>query len=75
MTKLLDEAIARVRCLPEAEQDEAAEVLLALAARPKRPVKLDEATRVAVRQGLTEARHGAFADDREIDRLFADRLE
>ncbi len=34
MTKLLDEAIAEIRKLPEVDQDRAAELLLALAHEP-----------------------------------------
>jgi hypothetical protein len=67
MTKLLDEAIAKIRCLPEADQDEAAEILLTLAARP---APLDAATRMAINEGRAQAERGEFADDGAIDRLF-----
>jgi len=71
MTKLLDEAIAKIRSRPEADQDEAAEILFELAARPKTPVPIDDATRTAIREGQTQARQGKFASDEEIEQLFA----
>jgi hypothetical protein len=68
MTKLLDQAIAQIRRLPDADQNEAAEILLTLASRPK---PLDGATRTAIVEGQAQARRGEFADDETIDRLFA----
>ncbi|HTQ34479.1 MAG TPA: hypothetical protein VMI30_09930 [Stellaceae bacterium] len=63
MTKLFDEAIAKVRRLPDADQDEAAEILLTLASRSK---PLDAGTRAAIEEGRTQARRGEFADDHVI---------
>jgi hypothetical protein len=57
MTKSLEEAVAKVRELPEADQDEAAEMLLSVAARKAGPVALDEETRAAIREGAN--RHAA----------------
>jgi hypothetical protein len=71
MTKLLDEAISKVRKLPEADQDEAAEVLLAIASKNEGPIALDAETRAAVREGLEQARRGEFVDDAEMDAFFA----
>jgi hypothetical protein len=68
MTKLLDEAIAKIRHLPDADQDEAAEILLTLASRPK---PLDAATRAAIEEGQMQARRGEFAEDKAIRRLLA----
>jgi len=68
MTKLLEEAIARVRRLPDADQDEAAEILFTLAS--KKTVALDDATRAAIREGQAQARRGEFAGDADIQRLF-----
>jgi predicted transcriptional regulator len=73
MTKLLEEAISKVRELPEAEQDEAAAFLLMLAARRAEPEHLDEGTRAAVREGLEQARRGEFASDEQIAALFNPR--
>jgi hypothetical protein len=72
MTKLLDEAIAKIRRLSDTDQDEAAEILLTLTARPK---PLDAATRDAIAEGQAQARRGEFADDAAIDRLFTPKDE
>ena len=70
MTKLFDEAIKRVRKLPEAIQNEAAEILFAVAAKRAEPVHLDDDTRKAVLEGKTQARRGEFASDAEIAAFF-----
>ena len=70
MTKLLDEAIERVRRLPEAVQDEAAEILLSLASKCAEPVRIDDATRNAVREGKAEASRGEFVPDEEMAEFF-----
>jgi len=72
MTKLLERAIAEVRQLPAATQDEAAEILLTLAARPK---ALDATTRAAITEARAQVRRGEFADDAAIERLFAPKGE
>jgi hypothetical protein len=66
MTKLLDDAINKVRALPESEQDEAAEILLSVAARRGRPVQLDADTRAAVREGQEQARRGEFVSEKDM---------
>jgi hypothetical protein len=43
----LEQAIARVRQLPEIEQDEAAEVLLTILSKRNEPEQLDDETRSA----------------------------
>ena len=70
MTKLLDQAIPKIRRLPDADQDEAAEILLTLASRPK---PLDAETRAAITEGQAQARRGEFANDEVIDRLFSSK--
>jgi predicted transcriptional regulator len=70
MTKLLEEAIKRVRELPEAEQDEAAEILLSVASRKGEPVRLDDETRAAIREGRDQARRGEFVSDEEMAAFF-----
>jgi predicted transcriptional regulator len=70
MTKLLEEAVAKVRELPEADQDEAAEMLLSVAARKAGPVALDEETRAAIREGREQARRGEFASDEDMAAFF-----
>jgi predicted transcriptional regulator len=70
MTKLLEEAIERVRQLPEALQDEAAEILLSLASKCTEPVSLDDGTRIAVREGKAQASRGEFVPDEEMAEFF-----
>jgi len=70
MTKLLDEAIAKVRSLPEADQDEAAEALLWTLEPRSGRLPLDEDTRAAIDEGLGQARRGEFATDAEIAALW-----
>ena len=71
MTKLLDQAIAKIRELPDSDQDEAAEILFALAAKRGEPVQLDDETRAAIREGLAEAERGEFVSDEEMKAFFA----
>ena len=70
MSKILDEAIKKVRELPEAEQDEAAEILLSVAARNAEVVQLDEETRSAVQEGRDQARRGDFVSDNDMASFF-----
>jgi len=70
MTKLLETAIAKLRELPEADQDEAAELLLSLAAKNTEPVRLDDVTRAAVREGVAQARRGEFVSDEDMAEFF-----
>ena len=51
MTKMADEATKKVRELPDSVQDDAAEMLFSVAARQGEPVRLDEETRAAIRDG------------------------
>ena len=55
MTKLLEEARKKVRQLPDPLQDEAAEILLSIASKCAEPVRLDDTTRSAVREGKVQA--------------------
>ena len=73
MTKLLDQALEKVRKLPDSTQDEIAEFLVVLAARASGPVPLDDDTRSAVRESLLQARRGEFARDEEIAAIFKPR--
>lgn len=70
MSKLLEDAIKRVRQLPESDQDEAAEMLLSVASRRSEPIHLDDETRAAVREGMAAARRGEFASDEEMAAFF-----
>ena len=69
MTKLLDQAIATIRRLPEEEQDLAAEMLLIVADRHKGPYQLDEDERNAVLQGLEESDRGEFVSKEQVEAL------
>jgi predicted transcriptional regulator len=73
MTKLLEQAISKVRELPERDQDDAAELLFAIAARRHGPVRLDDETRAAIAEGQTEARRGEFVSDEEMADFFRRR--
>lgn len=75
MTKLLDAAIAKLQTLPPDVQDEAAEVLFAIASRSETPIRLDAETRAAVLEGLEQVRRGEFASDEEIEALLRPRSE
>ena len=70
MTKLLEQAIAKARELPEADQDEAAEVLLSVVSKIHEPVRLDDETRTAIREGSEQARRGEFVSDEEMAEFF-----
>ena len=70
MTKLLEHAIAKVRQLPESDQDEAAELLLSIVSRRSEPVHLDDETRAAINEGLEQARRGEFVGDEDMAAFF-----
>jgi hypothetical protein len=70
MTKLLEDAIRIVRELPEHDQDEAAEMLMSIAARTGAPVPLDYQTRTAIRAGREQARRGAFVSEADMATFF-----
>ncbi len=69
MTKLLENAIARIRELPAEDQDAVAVAMLSMA--EETPVAaLDEETHAAIREGLEQARRGEFVPDEEIEALW-----
>jgi predicted transcriptional regulator len=70
MTKLLETAIAKLRELPEADQDEAAELLLSLAAKSSEPVRLDDVTRAAIHEGVAQAKRGEFVSEEDMAAFF-----
>jgi predicted transcriptional regulator len=63
MTKLLEQAIAKVRQLPEDEQDTLAAVLLSMADADASGFPLDHETAAAIREGLAQAERGEFVPD------------
>lgn len=70
MTKLLEHAVAKVRALPDEDQDELALAILAMADRSAEVEELDDETRAAIREGLEQARRGEFASDEEMAALW-----
>ena len=69
MSKILEQAIAKARTLPEEEQDALGAVLLSMT-EDESVVHLDEETRAAIREGLEQARRGEFVPDEEIKALW-----
>jgi predicted transcriptional regulator len=63
MTKLLEQAIARVRQLPEEEQDTLAAVILSMADADASAFPLDKEAEAAIREGLAQAERGEFVPD------------
>jgi predicted transcriptional regulator len=70
MTKLLEQVIEKLKKLPEAEQDETAELLLNLIARRHEPIELDADTRAAVEEGLAQVERGEAVSQEEMDAFF-----
>ena len=68
VTKLLEKAIEKVRELPAEDQDTVAVAVLSMT--EETPVALDDETRVAIREGLEQARLGEFVPDEEIAALW-----
>jgi predicted transcriptional regulator len=66
MTKLLDDAIERVKELPQERQDELARMLIDVAASDLAPYVLTDEERQAVEEGVAEAERGEFASDEEV---------
>jgi hypothetical protein len=67
MTKLLEQAIASVRQLPEGEQDIAAKFLLSFANPEARRYELTDDQLAEVELAKREVREGKFATDAEMD--------
>jgi predicted transcriptional regulator len=70
MSKLLEQAIAKARALPEEEQDALGAVLLSMTEDDGGLVQLDDESRAAIREGLEQARRGEFVPDEEIEALW-----
>ena len=73
MTELLEQAIAKVRQLPEEDQDLAADFLFALAVRGLPAERLDPETRAAIQEGSAQAERREFVSDEEMAVFFARR--
>jgi predicted transcriptional regulator len=70
MNKVLEEAIAKVLRLPEADQEEAAQILLWALEKHDAPVPLDNETVAAIDEGIAQAGRGEFASAEEIAALW-----
>ena len=70
MTKLLEQAFARARELPDADQDAAARVLLSVLDSRDDGFPMDDDVRAAIHEGLAQGLRGEFASDAEISALW-----
>jgi hypothetical protein len=70
MTKLLDDAVAKVRALPEADQDIAAEFLLSFADEGAQRFQLSPEQVREVELAKAEARQGRFASNEKMKALW-----
>lgn len=70
MTKVLEDAIEKVRKLPEDRQAYVAEVLEQIAAAGSDLFVVPESHRAAVLEGLREAEQGEFVSDEEMAALW-----
>ena len=70
MTKLLEDAIEKVRMLPEDRQAYVAEVLEQIAAAGSDLFVVPDEHRAAVLEGLGQADRGEFATDEEMAALW-----
>jgi predicted transcriptional regulator len=66
MTKLLEQAIAKVRTLSTEEQDALALAMLSMTEGDASAYPLDEATRAAILEGLAEAERGEYVPDEVV---------
>jgi hypothetical protein len=71
MAKILDQAIAKARELPEQDQDALGAVILSLAEEWRSgDDDLDDETRAAIREGIAQAKRGEFVPDEDIQALW-----
>jgi hypothetical protein len=72
MTKLLDQAIAKVRELPDEDQDRVAQSLLEFSEFAKQGLyKLSPEERVAIDESKAQVRRGEIATDEEVEAAYA----
>jgi truncated hemoglobin YjbI len=70
MMKVLEDAIEKVKRLPEERQAYVAEVLEQIAAAGTDPFTVPEEHRAAVLEGLAQAERGEFMDDDDMAALW-----
>jgi hypothetical protein len=66
MTDLFEEAITKVRELPDEDREAIAAVMLAMAGADAPVVRLDDRTRTAVREGVAQAKRGEFVSNQAV---------
>jgi hypothetical protein len=71
MTKLLDQALAAARQLPEGAQDDIARVVLQLSGTAASPIQLSPAERAAIDGSKAAAMRGEFASDEDVAAVWA----
>ncbi len=71
MTELLERAIARVRALPDAMQDDAARMLLVFAGEDQPVYRLTPEEEADLAESDAEVARGEFATDEEIRAIWA----
>jgi predicted transcriptional regulator len=73
MTKLLDQAIDKLRSLPEDEQEVAAEAMLIFADRDRPRYRPTPQQLAEIEDGLAQADRGEFASDEEMEAFWHER--
>ena len=73
MTKLLEEAVAELRTLPDDEQDRAAAALLSFA-RDRQDYSLSVEQIEGIRHAMGQADRGEFATDAKLRKIFGRAL-
>jgi hypothetical protein len=71
MTRLLEQAVAAVRVLPDKVQDDLARMLLQFAGVEQPPYELTPEEAADIDASLAEAERGEFATDEEVRSLWA----
>ena len=71
MTKLLEEAVSKVRELSEESQDALAITMLSMADINPSTFSMDEETVMAIREGVEQARRGEAVSDEKIEALWS----
>jgi len=71
MTRLLDQAVTKLRTLPPAVQDEFARLMLQMAGETPSPLPVSADEAASFDESLHQAEHGDFATEAEIHAIWA----
>jgi predicted transcriptional regulator len=71
MTILLEQALAKVRALPDAAQDELARLLLQLAGEDQAPIQLTPEEERDLDEALAEAERGELVSHEAVEGILA----